>query len=202
MFNRETKILIALLIVLAGLVVYRVATREEPKRVKELTYKPGASQGAGVRGRKQEAGTQEVVQRQDEGMMRPETLKIEKKPYRGVVKNLFRPLYPPPPPPPVVAQKAVFPVITTKGPSPAQIESARIKFLGFLQREGDRKIFLSKDKDVFIVKKGDNIGSYQVGDITDSGVTLIFKDTKEEFRLTIEDNKPTKPGMAPMGGRR
>lgn len=194
--SRETKILFALLLILAVLIGYRVATREEPKRVKELTFKPVVSgQWSGVSGEKIEKVK--------------EPLKTDKKPYKGVIRNPFQPLYPPPPPPPVVILKpapppvpASFPVITTKGPSPAQIESGRIKFLGFLQKEGDRKIFLSKEKEVFIVKKGDNIGLFEVGDISDSSVTLIARDTKEEFKLTIEDVKPTKPGILPGSGRR
>lgn len=194
--SREIKILIALISVLTALVIYRVATKEEPKRVRELTFKPGVrGQGPAVSGEKIEKVKEPV--------------KTDKKPYRGVIRNPFQPLYPPPPPPPVVISKPVpppvpasFPVITARGPSPAQIESGRIKFLGFLQKEGDRKIFLSKDKEVFIVKKGDNIGLFEVGDISDSSVTMIARDTKEEFRLSIEDVKPTKPGILPGSGRR
>lgn len=197
--SRETKILFALLLILAVLIGYRVATREEPKRVKELTYKP------------EEISRQSAVGSQRPGISETKTepMKAEKRAYKGVIRNPFQPLYPPPPPPPVVISKPVpppvpasFPVITTKGPSPAQIESGRIKFLGFLQKEGDRKIFLSKDKEVFIVKKGDNIGVFEVGEISDNSVTLIARDTKEEFRLSIEDVKPTKPGILPGSGRR
>lgn len=194
--SREIKILIALISVLTALVIYTVATKEEPKRVRELTFKPVArGQGPAVSGEKIEKVK--------------EPLKTDKKPYRGVIRNPFRSLYPPPPPPPQILPKlpvtpppAPFPVITTKGPSPAQIELGRIKFLGFLQKEGDRKIFLSKDKEVFIVKKGDNIGVFEVGEISDNSVTLIVRDTKEEFRLSIEDVKPTKPGILPGSGRR
>lgn len=188
MFSREAKILLALLFLLAALVVYRAATREEPKRVKELTYKPGA-RGQGPVGEVRELPLQEEAK-----------IKAEKRQYRGVIRNPFQPLYPPPPPSPVTALKPLpppvptpFPIITARGPSPAQIESGRIKFLGFLQKEGDRKVFLSKEKEVFIVKRGDSIGIFQVGEISDNSVTLIARDTKEEFKLIIEEVKPTKP---------
>lgn len=200
MHSRKTSILVILLFILAAIVVYRVATREEPRRVKELTYKPVASGQVPVVGGEK---------------MPPLTIKggkkvVEKRPYRGVIRNPFQELYPPPPPPPPVApSKAVaapppapFPVITSRGPSPAQIESGRIKFLGFLQREGDRKVFLSRDKEVFIVKKGDIVSIFQVSDIGDSSVTLLSRDSNEEFKLIIEDVKPTKPGLLPGGGRR
>ena len=201
MFSREVRILLALLFVLTGLIVYRVATREEPKRVKELTYKPGVGgQGSGARGEKTpslnppltKGGTKEGV---------------VKGPYRGVIRNPFQPLYPPEPSFPVILSKPStpappFPVMTSKGPSPTQMESGKVKFLGFLQKEGERKVFLSKEKEVFIVKKGDSIGNLQVGEITDNSVTLLSKDGTEEFRLTIEDVKPTKTGILPGGGRR
>jgi hypothetical protein len=181
--SKEAKILTALLIVFGALVVYRIAAREEPRRVKELTYKPAPTV---------------------EGMVRPEETKapfeIEKKPYRGVIRNPFQPLFPPPPPPPpppVALPKppepVPFPVITARGPTPAEIESGKYKFLGFLQKEGDRRIFLSREKEVFIVRKGDSVGIFHVGDITENSVTLIARDTSEEFKLIIEEMKPTKP---------
>src|SRR3990172_3666013 len=195
--SRETKIFFALLLILAALIVYRVATREEPKRVKELTFKPGArGQRPGIMAN----GTASTSTAEEAGKAE---LKAEKKTYEGVIRNPFGPLYPPPPPPKILPKKppvtppppppAPFPVITARGPSQAQIESGRIKFLGFLQKEGDRKIFLSRDREVFIVKKGDNVGIFQVGDISDNSVSLIARDTKEELKLGIEDAKATKP---------
>ena len=194
MLSREARILLALLLVLIGLIVYRVATREEPKRVKELTYKPGVG-----------AGLKPAPTIGERPQMKGGGLKEKKGPYRGFIKNPFQPLYPPEPPmilPKLSATALTFPVMTSKGPSQAQMESGKVKFLGFLQKEGERKVFLSKEKEVFIVKEGDSIGNLQVGEITDNSVTLLSKDGTEEFRLTIEDVKPTKPGILPGGGRR
>lgn len=204
MYSRKTSILVVMLFVLAAIVVYRVATREEPKRVRELTYKPVAS------------GQLSVVGGEKIPPLNPPLIKggakggVEKRPYSGVIRNPFQELYPPSPPPPVVLPKVVaalpppaaFPVITSRGPSPAQIESGKIKFLGFLQREGDRRVFLSRDKEVFIVKKGDSVSIFRVSDITENSVTLLSRDSNEEFKLIIEDVKPTKPGLLPGGGRR
>lgn len=198
MHSRNNSILVILLFVLAAIVVYRAATREEPKRVRELTYKPVAS------------GQVPVVGGEKIPPLNPRIEgRVEKRPYSGVIRNPFQELYPPPPPPPVVLPKVVaalppapFPVITSRGPSPAQIESGKIKFLGFLQREGDRRVFLSRDKEVFIVKKGDSISIFRVSDITENSVTLSSRDSNEEFKLIIEDVKPTKPGLLPGGGRR
>ena len=169
---------------------------EEPKKVRELTYKPGA-------GRQKAEGS---------SMSATKTVpsfKVEKRAYRGVIRNPFQALYPPPPPPLAPKSVPVPPplpapsaVITTMGPSPAQTESGRFRFLGFLQKEGESKIFLSRDKEVFIVKKGDSVTIFQVADITDNSVTLLSRDSKEEFKLIIEDVKPPKPELMPGSGRR
>src|SRR4030065_2372939 len=186
MSSRKTSILVVLLFILASMVIYRVVTMEEPKKVRELTYKPGA-------GRQKAEGS---------SMSATKTVpsfKVEKRAYRGVIRNPFQALYPPPlvipkqPPPPPPPAPAPSPVISEpKGPSPAQTESGRFRFLGFLQREGESKIFLSRDKEVFIVKKRDSVTIFQVADITDNSVTLLSRDSKEEFKLIIEDVKPPK----------
>ena len=196
MSSRKTSILVVLLFILASMVIYRVVTMEEPKKVRELTYKPGA-------GRQKAEGS---------SMSATKTVpsfKVEKRAYRGVIRNPFQALYPPPPPPLAPKSVPVPPplpapsaVITTMGPSPAQTESGRFRFLGFLQKEGESKIFLSRDKEVFIVKKGDSVTIFQVADITDNSVTLLSRDSKEEFKLIIEDVKPTKPELMPGSGRR
>lgn len=191
--SKKIGILLALLLVLIALIVYRVVTREEPKRVKELTYK------SGIRVQKPDI----KIEKTEKGKGHQ---KMDKVSYKGVIKNPFQPLYPPEPRRPIVPRIAVpaqppFSAITSKGPSPAQMEAGNIKFLGFLQKEGGKKIFLSKEKEVFIVKIGDSIGNLQIKDITDNSVTLLSKDGAEEFRLTIEDVKPTKPGIL-GGGRR
>ncbi len=196
MSSRKTSILVVLLFILASMVIYRVVTMEEPKKVRELTYKPGA-------GRQKAEGS---------SMSATKTVpsfKVEKRAYRGVIRNPFQALYPPPPPPLAPKSVPVPPplpapsaVITTMGPSPAQTESGRFRFLGFLQKEGESKIFLSRDKEVFIVKKGDSVTIFQVADITDNSVTLLSRDSKEEFKLIIEDVKPPKPELMPGSGRR
>ena len=205
MSSRKTSILVVLLFILASMVVYRVVTKEEPKKVRELTYKPGAGgQGPVVGGEKIPPLNPPLIKGGTKGG-------VEKRAYKGVIRNPFQALYPPPPPPlapksapvPPPPAPAPSPVISEpKGPSPAQTESGRVRFLGFLQKEGESKIFLSRDKEVFIVKKGDSVTIFQIADITDNSVTLLSRDSKEEFKLIIEDVKPTKPELMPGSGRR
>jgi hypothetical protein len=167
-------------------VVYRVATRS--LKGQKFTYKPGA-------GSQQAEGPISETKK---------FVRVEKRAYRGVIRNPFQALYPPvviskPTPPPMLPAPVI---LAPTGPSPEQIESERFRFLGFLQREGESKIFLSRDKEVFIVKKGDSVTIFQVADITDNSVTLLSRDSKEEFKLIIEDIKPTKPELMPGSGRR
>ena len=202
MSSRKTSILVVLLCILGAIVAYRVAMKEEPKRVRELTYKPAASgQGPVVGGEKIPPLNPPFIKGGTKGG-------VEKRAYRGVIRNPFQALYPPvvipkqAPPPPLPAPVPFQAISTPKGPSPAQTESGRFRFLGFLQKEGESKIFLSRDKEVFIVKKGDSVTIFQVADITDNSVTLLSRDSKEEFKLIIEDVKPTKPELMPGSGRR
>lgn len=197
MYSKKTGILVVLLLILAALVVFRVVTREEPKRAKELTYKPVESVRVPV-----------VDGEKIPHLIKGETKGgVEKRPYKGVIRNPFQSLYPktvvvsrPVSPPPAPAPPESAP--EQKGPSPAQLESGRIKFIGFLGNEGDRKIFLSRDREVFIVKKGDGISIFEIAEIGDNSVTLKSKDSGEEFKLIIEDVKPTNTGLIPGNGRR
>ena len=122
-------------------------------KVRELTYKPGA-------------GMQKAEGSSMSATRTVPSFKVEKRAYRGVIRNPFQALYPPPPPPLAPKSVPVPPplpapsaVITTMGPSPAQTESGRFRFLGFLQKEGESKIFLSRDKEK--VKKGDSVTIFQ-----------------------------------------
>src|SRR3990170_3445228 len=116
MFSKEIKLFIGLLSVLALLIAYRIATKEEPGKVTELTYKPGD--------RKEQPGVKNTgkgveLTMADKG----------KKSYIGVIRNPFKPLFPPSPPPrPLLPKIAVpppspSPAITATGPSPVQTEA-------------------------------------------------------------------------------
>lgn len=199
--SNEIKLFIVLLTVLAALVVYRISTKEEPRKVRELTFKPAGIKGPGLGNN--EGTTRGILESGKKIEITPAGK--EKKGYSGVRINLFKPLFPPPLPLHAVLPKTAapapspLPAITASAPSIAQTEAGKFKFLGLFQKDGDRKIFLSREKELFIVKRGDSVGLFQIGDITENTATLIEKDTKEEFRISIKDAKPTNPGIIPGG---
>jgi hypothetical protein len=132
-------------------------------------------------------------------------LEQEQSTFKGYRRNIFKPIFvdelkllkqkavavkppqlPPPPPPP---QKAVpvEPVVAT----PVSAPLARFTFLGFLKKDAQRTIFLAKDKDILLVKKGDKIaGRYEASSITDQALTLLVSDTGDEIVIPLIENRP------------
>jgi len=123
--------------------------------------------------------------------------------FTGYQRDIFKPIFsdetkivkpkpvivkPPPPkaPPPVQAP----PVIVKPETAPL----ARFTFLGFINKRSVRTIFLSKDKDILLVKKGDTIaGRYEATNITDKALTLTTTDTKEELVIQLVENQTLVP---------
>jgi hypothetical protein len=88
--------------------------------------------------------------------------------------------------PPVQSQKAA-PVV----PQPETVALARFTFLGFLKKDAQRTIFLGKDNDIVLVKKGDKIaGRYEATSITDQALTLFVTDTGGEIVIPLIENRP------------
>lgn len=127
-------------------------------------------------------------------------------PFKGYHRNIFKPVFmdeltltkmkaaavkPPPvfPVPPV----KVAPVEPVQ-PVAAQPESAplaRFTFLGFLKKDGQRTIFLAKDKEIILVKKGDKIaGRYEASSITEQALTLLATDTGDEIIIPLIESRP------------
>jgi hypothetical protein len=76
-------------------------------------------------------------------------------------------------------------------PNLFQQEMAKITFLGFLKKGNQKTVFLSKDKDIFVVKKGDTIaGKYVVTSITDDALTINPTSGGGEVIIPLVENKP------------
>lgn len=125
--------------------------------------------------------------------------------FKGYRRNLFQPLFvdevkamkqkasavkPLVPLKPVVDPKSIEP------PKPAQPEAlqrelARFTFLGFLKKGDQKTIFLSKDKDIVLVRAGEKFGGrYEVSSITDQALTILVPDTGEEIVIPLLESKP------------
>jgi len=88
-------------------------------------------------------------------------------------------------PPPVVAPPPVA------APETLQSTLARFVFLGYLKKDNRKTIFLSKDKEIILVRKGDKFaGRYEAKAITDQALTIVAADTGEEIIIPLLENQP------------
>ncbi|HXC61503.1 MAG TPA: hypothetical protein VNV63_02400 [Nitrospiria bacterium] len=181
-----------MLAVLAGiwvvLAAYRILSHEEPKRI-PLTYRQG------------QAVTKVTSTRGEE--RRDLTLKFDllnwKPPAPGAgLKNIFLPLYfepPKPPAPPPTIPHAPPPTLPPPPapPTPEEIaaeqarkELSEFRYIGYLNRGGKEQAFLSKDKNLFIVKLGDVItGTYILKDANNSSAVIQETQTKVEMTVPL-----------------
>jgi len=116
--------------------------------------------------------------------VRLDLLKNEKRGYGGIKKDIFSPLRrvipvvkpaevqpaPPPPPPPTALQ--VF--------------TMSVRALGFVEKEKDKTVFLSKNDDLFVVKSGDLVdGRFRILSISETSIGVRDEVTKEESLIGI-----------------
>lgn len=190
------------MVVLLGLfalsVVYSYSKYPRQKTVDKLTFAPGQSARP----------TPVKVDKGGDGNRVLLSLLDEKHVTASIVrKNIFRPLFrdetrilplPPPPPkplpalppPPPSVPAAPAPVVAAE-PSPVQRDMARFTFLGFLKKDNQKTIFLSSNKDIFVVKKGDKIaGKYEVANVTDDLLTINALGDGGQIIIPLIENKP------------
>lgn len=200
--NRKRLLLFILLIGLVLSAVYSYTKMPQLKTVDKLKFAPGAAAAvprteAGVKGER----------------LRLDLLKKEAALFSGYRKNIFRPVFRedapggkvslpkqvkliPPPPPPAPPR----PPVAAVPPPPPQVDIPKIMahftFLGFLQKEGRKTIFLSKDNDIFVVKQGDRLaGNFTVAGINDDVITIRELNGGSEIVIPLVENKPLIPRM-------
>ena len=199
--NRQRLILFILVIIFALAVIWSYSAIPRHKTVAAIKSAPGQqAKIAAVLPRTQSA---EVV---DGRVLKLNQLEQEQSNFKGYRRNIFKPIFmdelkllkqkavavkPPqlPPLPPLPPQKTVSaePVVAP----PVVAPLARFTFLGFLKKDAQRTIFLAKDKDILLVKKGDKIaGRYEASSITDQALTLLVSDTGDEIVIPLIENRP------------
>jgi len=196
--NRQRLLLVGLLLSFALSVVYSYSKYPRQKTVDKLTFAPGTvSRPAPAKADSKVDDSRILLALLDE---------------RGAAgvsyrKNLFRPLFrdetrmvplPPPPPkplpslppPPPPAPPAVAPPAAAE-PTPVQRDMARFTFLGFMKKDGKKTIFLSSNKEIFVVKRGDKIaGKYEVANVTDDLLTINALGDGGQIIIPLIENKP------------
>lgn len=203
--NRQRLILFVLAILLVIAVIWSYSARPRPKTVSTLKYPPVQKGGVVPPPAKPApAGASDgrilalAVPQQDQTS------------FKGYRRNIFKPVFvdevkltkqkaaalkPPALALPVPAPKSALPEPAQPVPAiaarPESAPLARFTFLGFLKKDAQRTIFLAKDKDIILVKKGDKIaGRYEASSITDQALTLVVSDTGDEIVIPLIENRP------------
>lgn len=197
--NRQRLILTIVLGLLVLAVGYSIIRFPRQKKVDKLTFTQGS----------EAVGAKIKVTAGDETRVRLDLLQKNQVGFIGFKKNIFTPIFrdfgklppvkpvipalPPPPPPPLATQPIV---------SPMEQELAQFTFLGFLEKDRKKTVFLTKNKEIFLVKKGERIaGKYEATAITNEALTIrvLGGDTTEIIIPLIENQSLKAPPHAPAG---
>jgi hypothetical protein len=142
---------------------------------------------------------------QSEFRVQLELLERKDKKFPGARRDIFGPLYtvkpPAPPPPPVVAPppprvEVPVPVMET-----VRQQLSRFTFLGFLEKDREKTIFLSGDDEIFVVKKGERLGKnkeYLVTELTPERLVLQLRDDPRQITVPLVEQSPLTPTMMRM----
>jgi hypothetical protein len=213
--NRQKLTLFIILIVLALTVTWSFMSAPREKTVSSVKRVPGQAQqtekikiaDAGTAVAPAAKSTAKTPATPEERVLLLELLEREQSGFKGYRRNIFKPLFTdeiklmkqkaaafkPVPPPPVAV---VAPVMPVTPPPPAdeaetlQSTLARFTFLGFLKKDNRKTIFLSKDKDIILVRKGESFAKrYEATSITDQALTIRVTDTGEEIVIPLVENR-------------
>jgi hypothetical protein len=188
-------VLIVLVMVLVFLIGYRIMTEKDPKTA-PLTYQRGAVASSPVR--------QGLSTRRSGADPLNVFLERRGEKYPGVGRDIFRMENPVPKPKLLVSHLTATPAAHVKTPEEIAADAAqaaaqaiqasadaargdlnKFKYLGYLT-EKDNTLFLSKEGEHFIVKKGDIIlKSYKVKEVNKSYVVLLDTVTGVEVQLEL-----------------
>lgn len=187
--SRKKVILVILLSIFVAS-LYQNIKNDDVKRVEELKYKTGKREVAENSGDK------------DFPKINMALLSGERKTFRIGKKNIFEPLkyvkkkppaLPPPSPKPPVKVPPPEPEPELPVETPMEREVATFTFLGFLQKERTKTIFLSRGDEILIVKQGDTIlNNYIVKGISDDNIVIASRDGSEILDVRLIENERLK----------
>jgi len=190
--NRQRLILFILLILFGVAALWSYSAMPRPKTVSNLTFKSGQQAKPVV------AETDKSVRAADDGTrLKISLLYAEKPEFKGYRRNIFKPVFAdemavvkqavPFKQPPRVLPTPAEPVII----APVAAPLANFTFLGFLKKGSVKTIFLAKENDILLVKKGDKFaGRYETADISDQALTLKVTDSGETIVIPLVENLP------------
>ena len=214
--NRQKLALFLLLLVLAGSLAYSFLGSPRQERVATLKFAPGAPAPAQQRSappRKSTAPPGRAAGAKgegDEARVHLELLEQETPRTVGFRRNIFTPIFReelkpppfkpllllPPPPRPVRALLSAPPPQPEAAPAPPSVEQiadselAKFTFLGFLEKNGEKTVFLSGNNEIFLARKGTNLGpKFQVTGLTDDAITIRSVAGGREVVIPLVENR-------------
>ena len=194
--NRQRLILFVMVILLGVAAIWSYSSIPRLKTVSTSAGKPAKSAKPAV-----VAAAAKAVRVTDDGTkLNIDQLDDETASFSGYRRNIFKPIFidemkinkqkavafKPPPPQVVAPPVPVQPVIVQPEAAPL----ARFTFLGFLKKGSAKTIFLTKDNDILLVKKGDKIADrYVATDISEQALTLTVTDSGDEIVIPLIENR-------------
>lgn len=180
--NRK-KYFLALFLAIFSVLFIRNMQTGEPRRIDELIFKTRDLRSVAA------AQNGEAIK------IKRELLNPQREKFRMGSSRIFEPLrfavpgprpVEPTPAPPAQERPAVVETVMQKA-------VATFTFLGFIESERVKTIFLSRENEIFIVKKGDSIlNEYMIKEITDAKIVIATADGSEVLEITLVENRPLK----------
>ncbi|MEK7679533.1 MAG: hypothetical protein AAB356_05015 [Deltaproteobacteria bacterium] len=130
------------------------------------------------------AGSGRAVSADTLPALRLDFLKKPRSRYSVVVRDIFSPFKGEV----VKAPPAALPTPFAPLPTPLETFASQVRFMGFLEKEEGKTVFIGMQSDIFMVKAGDSItGKFKVVEIT--GSTMMLTDEGSGETVTIELQK-------------
>ncbi|MDD2852082.1 MAG: type II secretion system protein PulP [Desulfuromonadaceae bacterium] len=188
--NRQRLILFILVILFVAAGIWSYSAIPRPKTISSPTHDA-------VRKSKPVAAVKKTENTVDDTKLHIDRLNTAPSGFKGYKRNIFKPFLVDEvkiakqkavatKPPPQLPQVPTVPVIVP----PPKPPLARFTFLGFLHTKSAKTVFLAKESEILLVKKGDMIaGRYQATSITDQSLTLSVTDTGETIVIPLSENR-------------
>lgn len=195
--NRQKVILFVLLIILGLSLLYAYLSTPDSPRV-ETSAGSGTTVASGGSSR---AGTLSAV---DPNKVKLAMLDRDKMKYKGYKRDIFN-FYvakpKPAPPKPAIKQPLPKPVVKPPPVVTPQVRKqlAKFTFLGFLIKNEERTVFLSKREDLFLVRNGESFGEsneFEVIAITDALLTIRQSGASGQIEIPLVEKEPLIPSFS------
>lgn len=163
--------------------------------------RPAVVQGTAVRGR-------QLQRKVDDTRLHLEWLEDDAGRFPGYKRNIFGTVQPPPPPPVPVKTKPA-PVTAPPPPppppvvQPVQQELAHFNFLGYLEKDGEKTVFLGRDEHLYLVKRGGRFGpdgKFLVTELSPERLVIRVAGDSREIVVPLVENQPLIPQFRAGGG--